>query len=201
MLNDTAMNYCRESLSFIGDGVVYWDEDNRLFKYNASPHSESSDDDLSKPQEGPLEFILSEPSFRAAWYLLLLAGILYLMFGAKRKQRIIKATENMENTSIEYAEVISQMFMKQRDHKKLVLMKMDLFRAFLRDRFNIKLPLHMMDEDAKLYRDISQKSNVKFEIVQDIFERHKYLASIVSVETGEMLQFHNQLESFYESCK
>jgi len=203
MMSDTAMNYCRSALKFIGDGIVYWDEDNRTFDYKAQNHSHNydNDSDPSKPEEGPLEFILSEPSLRIAWYLLIFGALLYLMFGAKRKQRIIAPTENMENTSIEYAQVLSQMFMKQSDHKKLVLMKMDLFKAFLRERFNIRLPQHMKDEDEKLYKEISDKSNVRQDLVKDIFEQYKYLSAIVVVNTPEMLQFHNRIETFFENCK
>ncbi len=186
MINDTTMNYCRDALSYIGDGTIYWDEENRTYDYKASNHH-SNGNNLSKPSEGPLEFILSEPALRTAWYLILAGTILYLMFGAKRKQRIVAAMENMENTSIEYAEVISQMFMKQKDHKKLILMKMDLFKSFLRDRFRIKLPANPQDENEELYKEIALKSNIREEQVKDIFDQYKYLSTIMQVETAEML--------------
>lgn len=200
MINDTTMNYCRDALSYLGKGYVYWDEENRTYDYKASNHP-SSQNNLTKPNEGPLEFILSEPGLRMAWYILLVGTVLYLMFGAKRKQRIIEPMENMENTSIEYAEVISQMFMKQSDHKKLISMKMVLFKSFLRDRFKIKLPTKMEDETDRLYSEISHKSDVKVEHVKNIFENYKYLSSIVTVETNEMLSFHQKLEHFYNNCK
>ncbi len=200
MLSDTAMKYCRETLTSMGTGIVYWDEDNRdwdAFNYNFS----DTETDPTKPQEGPMEFILSEPSLKYGWYTLLAAGLLYLLFGARRKQRIIPAVDNMENTSIEYTEVISQMFMNQSDHKKLVMMKMDLFRAYLRDRFNLKLPMSMREEDDKLYRAIAFKCNVNEALIKDIFEQGKFLSSIVVVETAEMLVFHARLEDFYERSK
>lgn len=200
MINDTTMNYCRDALSYLGNGNIYWDEENRTYDYKAANHH-SQADNPSKPSEGPLEFILSEPSLKAAWYLILAGTVLYLMFGAKRKQRIVQPMENMENTSIEYAEVISQMFMKQSDHKKLVSMKMDLFRSFLRDRFRIKLPSNRQEESENLYNEIALKSNISADLVQDIFDNYNYLNTIVQVETAEMLAFHNKLEHFYNNCK
>lgn len=200
MINDTTMNYCRDALSYLGKGNVYWDEENRNYDYKASNHH-SNQNNLTKPNEGPLEFILSEPGLRMAWYIILGGTILYLMFGAKRKQRIVEPMENMENTSIEYAEVISQMFMKQSDHKKLISMKMELFKSFLRDRFKIRLPTKMEDETEKLYSEIVYKSDVKTEHIKNIFENYKYLSSIVTVETDEMLSFHQKLEYFYNNCK
>ena len=199
MRNDTAMNYCRQAFQSLGTGEFYWDEENRKYDYKAM--QKNGDTTPSKPGEGPLEFILSEPSLRAAWYLMILAVLLYLIFGSRRKQRIIAVTKNMENTSIEYAEVISQMFMKQKDHKKLVMMKMELFKSFIRERFSLRLPIHMKDEDESLYKEISQKSSVPLDLVSAIFEDHKVLSSIVEVDTADMLGFHKKIEQFYITCK
>lgn len=198
MLNDTTMHYCREALSSIGDGTIFWDEENRNYDWKAASQSNR---ELHKPEEGPLEFILSEPSLRKAWYLLMLAAILYLIFGAKRKQRVLRTMTIQQNTSIEYAEVISRMFLNQKDHKKLILMKMDLLKSHIRDRFNVRLPIQMKDETDVLYLEISQKSAVPFDQVKSIFEKHKYLASIVFVGTSEMVSFHKEIEAFYETCK
>ncbi len=200
ILNDTAMNYCRTTLNSMGNGIVYWDEDNRDWdQINFDFDKELNDP--TKPQEGPMEFILSEPNLRYAWYTLLFAGLLYLFFGAKRKQRIIPPVENMQNTSVEYTEVISQMFMNQSDHKKLISMKMDIFKAYLRDTFNLKLPLSQEQENESLYAQIAQKCNVNMNLVKDIFEQHKYFSALVEVDTAEMMTFHFQLEKFYETCK
>ncbi|MBL0316325.1 MAG: hypothetical protein IPP69_11295 [Flavobacteriales bacterium] len=107
----------------------------------------------------------------------------------------------MENTSIEYAEVISQMFMNQQDHKKLVRMKMDMLKSFIRDRYGIRLPLQMIEEDETLYESISQKSSIPKDLIQNIFEKHKILSSIVTVDTREMLEFHQLTEKFYSLSK
>ncbi|MBX7051348.1 MAG: DUF4350 domain-containing protein [Flavobacteriales bacterium] len=199
MRNDSVMKYSRQALSYFGNGKIYWDEDNRT--YDTRGISQTSDIKPSKPGEGPLEFILSEKVLKIAWYTLLAATLLYVFFGAKRKQRIIATTENMENTSIEYAQVISQMFMNQQDHKKLVVMKMDLLRSFIRDRYGIRLPLNMVEEDEALYAQIAQKSSIQIELIRSIFEKHKILSSIVIVETKEMLEFHQLTEKFYSLSK
>jgi hypothetical protein len=194
--NDTAMNYVRECLAYMGNGKTYFDEKDTHY----DPYV-WEDDSMLPPEKGPLVFILSEPSLRAAWYVLLGATVLYLMFGLKRKQRVIPVNENMDNTSIEYAEVVSQMFMKQSDHKKLVLLKMEVFRAFLRERFALRLPLKQSEEDDKFYKHVAEKSFVPFDLVKSIFEEYKYLSAIANVETTVMLAFYQKLEQFYTQCK
>ncbi|MCC6600836.1 MAG: DUF4350 domain-containing protein [Crocinitomicaceae bacterium] len=191
MLNDTAMNYNRSILSNMGSGKIFWDESNREYDYKAQPN------DAGIPNEGPLEFILSEPSMRKGWYLLLAGGILYLSFGARRHQRIIPATENMENTSIEYAEVISQLFMKQSDHRQLIVLKMDLFKLFLRERLGIRVPHQPAEINEKLYDTIAQQSGINAALIQSVFDQYKYFMVAESVDTPSMLDFHNKLEEFY----
>jgi hypothetical protein len=199
LLNDTAMRHSRNALAYFGDGKIYWDEDNR--DYDTGGVSRNRNESPNKPSEGPMEFILSEPSLRIAWYLLLAAVVLYLFFGAKRKQRIIANEEKVDNTSIEYAQVLSQMFMKQQDHRKLVLMKMELFKAHIRDRYNIRLPLKKEEETAMLFSEVSNKSGIQAAHIQKIFENHNVHLMMDTVETKDMLQFHQLLEYYYLNCK
>lgn len=199
LLNDTAMRHCRSALAYFGDGKVYWDEDNR--NYDTGGLSRNRNESPQKPSEGPLEFILSEPSLRTAWYLLMAAVILYLFFGAKRKQRIIANEEKLDNTSIEYAQVLSQMFMKQRDHRKLVMMKMELFKAQIRDRYNVRLPLKKEEETELLFSEIGNKSGIKPSHIRSIFESHNVHLSMEAVQTEDMLRFHQLLEYYYLNCK
>src|SRR5690606_32124274 len=100
--------------------------------------------------------------------------------------------ENMENTSIEYAEVISQMFMKQKDHKKLAQMKMELFKSFLKERFRIKLSPSSTEITASSIEEISQKSNIPIEKVKDIFDQFEILNISSEVRTEQLLTFHKK---------
>jgi hypothetical protein len=196
MIEEEGMKYCREVLSYVGDGTIYWDEDSRDMDFQSFSYNPTH-----TPHKGPLEFILSEPALQRAWYLLLLATLLFVLFGAKRTQRIIPPMAKMDNTSIEYAEVISQMFMKQKDHKKLISMKMDLFKAFLRERFRVKLSHQEDSYDDLFIANIAQKSSVDQRLVEDIFKQYSYLNALATVDTADMMKFHLQLERFYHNCK
>lgn len=195
--NDSAMRYCRQALSYLGDGKIYWDEENRTFDSKGTRSRSYS----PQPNEGPLEFILSEPGLRWAWYLLLLSALLYLLFGAKRKQRIIRKQDKMDNTSIEYAEVLSQLFMKQTDHYRLVRMKMDLFKSFLRFRYGARLSEENYSGKEDELKEISVRSGIDPGLVQDIFRKFNSHRKSGYVDYNSMLDFHGMLEYFYQNCK
>lgn len=197
MIRRHHMEYAREIFQHLGKGKIYWGEDNRIQNFKRDPQNMET----GTPSEGPMEFILSEPALRSAWYTLLIGSILYMLFGVKRKQRVIPVTESMQNTSIEYAEVISQLFMEQEDHKKLVDLKMDMFKSNLREKYNIKLPPTFDGETEEFFKTISIKTGTSIELIEEIFKRYKVFSKNILVETPEMLAFNRQIEEFYNTCR
>lgn len=197
MIKRHHMEYAREIFQHLGKGKIYWGEDNRTYNFKRDPQNMET----GTPSEGPMEFILSEPALRSAWYTLLIGSILYMLFGVKRKQRVIPVTESMQNTSIEYAEVISQLFMEQEDHKKLVDLKMDMFKSNLREKYNIKLPPTFDGETEEFFKTISIKTGTSIELIAEIFKRYKVFSKNILVETPEMLAFNRQIEEFYNTCR
>lgn len=196
MLNEKNMQYAREVFADIPDGKIYWDEENRTMD-----RIKREKNDPGMPEEGPLEFILSEPALRKAWYVLLAGLMLYLIFGARRKQRVIPILERKDNTSIEYAEVISQLFLEQTDHTKLVSLKTELFRSFVRDRFNIKITDETTLNDNKLILNLATRTNVPVDLIRSILKEEILLRSHTVIDTYMMLSYHRKLEEFYSLSK
>lgn len=195
MIREDHMNFVRSLLRPVVKGKIYWDLENSEYDFQAHPHQFHGID------EGPMSFILSERSLRTAWYLLLAGGLLYLIWGARRKQRYIPILDNMENTSIEYAEVISQMFMNQKHHDHLIRLKMDLFKSFLRERYRFALNKGFEDLHEDFYRELSERSSVSVELIRRLFEDYKTLYHAEGVRTENMLELHEMIEKFYKTCK
>jgi len=184
-------------LGQLGGGKTYWAD------FNRKPHFDDVNNDYndpSKPDESALEFILSEPSLRWAYYLALLGLVLYLIFGAKRKQRAIPVLPSMENTSIEYAEVVSQLFFKQQNHLKLIDLKMDLFKQHIRERYRIKTP-STKDEFEPFFIRLSTISGIPAEDIKWIFNKHITVQKELTADAITMVTFHKKLEEFYSNSR
>jgi hypothetical protein len=199
LLSNAVMNYSREVLSVLGNGKTYWDEENRAFHKEA--FKKNAPQGAALPQKGPLEFILSEPSLRTAWYILLLGLVLYALFGAKRTQRIIPVKKQLENSSIEYTEVISHLFMNQKDHYSLIKLKSELFKTTLRERYGIRLASKEEQRDTHFHLLLQQKTGVDKDIIKKIIERMQYFQSVQEADTEQMLEMHNLFEAFYEKAR
>lgn len=199
LLRQNNMLYARSMFDQMGNGKVFWGEDARYYERQSEEDNESLG--KSERNEGPLEWILSEPMLRKGWYVLLLAVVLYMIFGVKRKQRIIPVIEKKQNTSIEYAEVISQLFMEQSDHSKLVDLKMDIFKSILRDKYHLRLPANSRDENEAFFKTVAIKTGTNETLIGSIFVNYRKYQQNIVVETAELLALHKLLEEFNQTAR
>ena len=111
LLREQNVEYAGRVFSHLVEGPIYWDNYsnvslalarrmNDLAYYN--PYKTFND-------EGPLQYILSQPALAWTWYLGLTLALLYLLFRAKRKQRVIPVLEPNHNTSLEFISTIGRL--------------------------------------------------------------------------------------------
>lgn len=196
LIDEDKMRFAESHFYDIGKGNLYWAEENRKYIYEEGAANRNK----SSAGESSLEFILSEPSLRKAYYLLLLTVVLYLFFGAKRKQRIIPVQSPPKNTSIEYAGVVSQLFFEQSDHYKLILLKMDLFKSHLLEKYGLRLPPNKSDWD-NFSKIAAVKTGIHIDAYKNIFQA--FITAEVNrfANAYDMVQFHKLLEIYYQNSK
>ena len=144
----------------------------------------------------PLQYILQEPSLAWAWYILLAIGLLFLLFRTKRQQRIIPVLEPNRNTSMEFLNIISNLYFQQRDHKKLAQEDMRLFLHFIRDRY--KIPTRNLDDT--FITQLTQQSQVEQDIIKKILLLNTNINSASHITENTLISFHQHIEAFYNNC-
>jgi hypothetical protein len=187
MLSKESLEYAGKVFSYLNDGDIYWDEYSKKYERRSQ----------AGPSQSPLKYILSQPSLRWAWYLLLAATFLYIIFHAKRKQRAIPVLEPNINTSLEFVKTIGTLYYQQNNPKKICSHKMRLFLEFIRNRYYLQT--NTMDE--QLLQRISQKSALPLITIEKIFQKHKFIEACVSITEEDFIAFHQSLEYFYKNCK
>lgn len=201
MIEEYGLEYANKVFAHFSEGDIYWDAYNHVGEIRSSNNSEEDSDDLFKPvslsEESPLQYILSEDSLRWAWYLLLVMGGLYLIFRAKRRQRIIPVKEPNANTSLEFIETIGRLYFQQNNHLKLEEQKMKLFLNFIRDRYH--LPTHNIDD--KFVSQLSKVSDVTEAKVKSIFSLYQSHAKKTEIFEDQLINFHQAMDYFYKNCK
>lgn len=198
LIEDEFYDLTNSILEPLNSGKVFWDESLEVRNYREPSAPGGSERNLN---EGPLAFILSEPSLKWAWYLLLIASFFYLLLGLRRKQKAIPVVHTNKNTSIEYAETIGQLHYQKKNHRNLVAIKMRHFRSFIVENYKIRVKYDSQDEKESIMKKISLHSNLDYTEIKHIFDQYEMTIGAGEVSKQLLVSFHDTLENFYKNCK
>jgi hypothetical protein len=182
------VEYASAVFSHLGGKNIIWDEFSKIpFSGNQNTH------------EGPLYYILQQPSLKYAWWMLLLSIVLYVFFAAKRTQRVIPVFEPKTNTSLEYINLISSLHYQNGNHLDMAKKKMKYFLYFIRSKYGI----HGHAFTDELMKKLSDKSKVSLPEIQSIFNQYNIIErnSYMNIEANRLLDLYYAIENFYKNCK
>lgn len=181
------------------DAIILWDEESLNYRHGTLTNSDI--DNSYKPQKGPLSFILSQKSLKWAWYILMLGGILYLLLGSKRKQKPIPVIEKRRNSSIDFAETLSQLYSRNSDHRQIAQLKWRLFLGYLRRNYGLNTLIPDEKSKAELILKITIKSGLSQSEVEELFRSYQRILSAVEVDGDMLSDFHHKTSYFYKTSK
>lgn len=195
LLRKEGQHYAERVLSHLVKGPIFWDKYSRVPEYVGRNNNQGAG--YSPQRESPLKYVLAQPSLAWAWYLALVLSIIYLLFGAKRRQRMIPVLAENKNTSLEFISTIGNLYFNQGDHRKIALQKIKLFNAFLRDRYSISTKT--LDE---LFIDrVAAKSEIPEALLQQLILLINNINSSTFVSEKTLIDLHQKMEQFYNNCK
>lgn len=120
LLKDSHYEYASKVLSYLPKQDVYW--------YTKDIYGNSI-------SQSPLRFIFSEPALKSAWYLLLLGFVVFIIFNAKRKQRIVPIIKPLENTTIDFTKTIGNLYFQEGNHDTIMDKKIIYFLDKIRQDY------------------------------------------------------------------
>ena len=143
--------------------------------------------------EDALSFIMSQPQLRAAWHLMLLGFVLYLLFKGKRQQRIIPVIEKPKNTTIEFAQSISSLYYQERDATDMVRKKITYFLDQVRQRYY--LDTQQINEDFAT--KLANKSGKDRDLVQQIVGTIIHFEQTQQAQEETLTQLDKWIDEFW----
>lgn len=197
LLEEDGLAYAENVFSHLSDGPIYWDKYSRVPENIMRRRDRRRPDNRELAENGPLSYILDQPSLAWAWYIGLALALLYLAFRAKRKQRIVPVVETNTNTSMEFINTISQLYFVKNDHKKLCAKKMKLFQQFIRERYQIPLK----EKSPEEFNRISLVSEVPYSDIEKIFSYFQNIKTSSFVSDKSLITFHQMIDGFHKRCK
>ena len=137
---DNNKNYTTQSLSYLNNHLLYWDD------YKKSGR---------KVITSPMRFVLNQPALKWGYYLLVIGLLLFVVFKAKREQRIIPVIKPLENSSVAFAKTVGSLYYQNRDYTNLNNKKITYFLTYIRNRYYVNTTI--LDEN--LITQLSAKAS------------------------------------------
>jgi hypothetical protein len=166
---------------------VFWDD-----YYNNHNFRNPNNDDDSK---GRLSVLLQYPPMAWAFWLLVVMLILYVLFGGKRKQRVVKEIPPNTNTTVAFTETIGRLYYQKKDNKNLADKMITYFLEQLRNQYFINTSL-LNDSFIVM---LSRKSSVSKEIVEQLFNTISEIQQMNKVSDQQLLLLNQQIDKFYKN--
>lgn len=176
LLKDNHAEYASKVLSYVGEGEVFW---------------------LLKDQSGivvsnsPLRYILSQPPLKWAMYISLIGMLVFIIFTAKRKQRIIPIKKPLENTTVDFTKTIGNLYFQEGNHDNIIEKKIIYFLEKVRNDY--LLDTNVLDENFE--KKLQHKTGKKIEdIHRAIYLINQYKKSYHQSVESDLIALNMAIE-------
>ncbi|HXP49053.1 MAG TPA: DUF4350 domain-containing protein [Bacteroidia bacterium] len=174
--------YIYRALSYLPVADTYWDE---YYKPG------------DKTSGTPIGFILGNNSLKAAYYVMILGLLLYILFEGKRKQRIIPIITPLKNTSLEFVETIGRLYYQKGTRSGIAHKKIIFFLDFIRTRYNIATNVF----NESFYTALASKTLIPADELQSLFTFITQVQAAPAIDEVSLMKLNNQIENFYRKTQ
>jgi hypothetical protein len=183
LLSDRGDDYTAKVLSYLpASKTIYWDE----YQNGDIPEDPS-----------PMRVFFSNPNLQWAYYISLFGLVVFVLYEMKRRQRIIPIIEPLKNATVEFANVVGQVYYEQRDNMNIAQKKIIYFYEHLRTAYYLKTtPL-----DAEFIERLSQKTGIEISFIRELINHIKYVLVQHQVSDHELIRLNQLIEQFYKKSR
>ncbi len=170
--------YAFRALSYLPIAETVWDE---YYKIGRTA------------TDSPMRYIVSHPYLKWAWITALIGLFMFLIFRAKRRQRIIPEITAPQNTSLEFTRTIGRLYHRSGDRKGLADKKIMYFLEYVRDELN----LSTNRQDDRFIQQTAQRAGIKTETARSVFTEINKVQNQSTLSSKELWKLNDQIETFY----
>ncbi len=140
----------------------------------------------------PIRYILSVPSLKWAYYLLIIFLLIFIVFEAKRKQRPIPVQLPPVNETLNFVRTVANLYYERGDHKNMALKKI----SFLFEQIRSRYYLATNEIDRAFIQKLSNKSGKPLINVEGLITLIRIIQSKEKIDEEELLVLDRKIDSF-----
>ncbi len=140
----------------------------------------------------PLRYVLSQTALKYAWFTFLLGAIVFMIFRAKRMQRVVPIIEPLTNTTVDFTKTVANLYLRENDHGPIIDKKIIHFLAKVRS--DLMLDTEKLDEN--FIKKLQQKSGKDyFTIERAVFLIKMHQQNKIGATEKDLIQLNKALEN------
>ena len=179
LLKSGNATYAAHALSYLPDWDIIWDD-------RATVNEDRIDN--------PLRYLLSQPALRWAWYISLISLLFFIIFKAKRRQRIVPIIDKLPNTSIDFAKTIGNLYYQQGKPQDIVNKKITFFLEHIRNTY--LLDTQNLNDDFK--KKLQSKTGMPQIEIERLVDYIIKLSKLKDIPETSLVLLHNMIDNFYK---
>jgi hypothetical protein len=179
LLNNRGADYAAKALSYLPETQnVYWDE---------FQNGDVADD------ESPMRVFFNHPSLQWAYYLSLFGMIVFVLFEIKRRQRIIPVIEPLKNSTVDFVNVVGQVYYEKRNNANIANKKILYLLEHLREQYQLKTN----KLDREFVEKLMAKLGINSPFVNELVNYIQFIGVQTYVSDRELIELNKLIENFY----
>ncbi|MFK5972640.1 MAG: hypothetical protein QM485_05105 [Flavobacteriaceae bacterium] len=147
--------------------------------------------------QSSLRYILAHESLKWGWYILLFAIGLFLVFNAKRRQRIIPIVEPLKNSTTAFVHTVSNLHYEAQDYNGIVQKAIVHFLEYIRSTYH--LSTESLDEG--FVEKLALKSGKPLEEVRQLIGLIVKMRAHTFTTKEPLIKLNKEIEKFYNRNK
>ena len=151
-------------------------------------------------EQSPFREFIKRPPLRWALYLALLGVVLFMIFTARRRQRVIPIISKPANRSLEFIQLIGTLYYQRKDHVDLVRKKFKLFAEELRKTAGVDIS--DVNTDDSEYQLLAEKTGMNCDRLKKVIRQIRLvLHSEGNISVEEMRSLIDAMDTIVRHAK
>jgi hypothetical protein len=176
---------------------IYWDEyyKNQSIgkRKKVSGAGSSREDDNEK--FSPFNVIKQNPPLLWAFWLAVIALILYVLVNIKRKQRVIDKIKPNTNTTVTFTETVGRLYLQKKNNNSIAEKMITYFYEHIRNSYF----LDTSQVNNEFMTSLARKSGVHTETTQQLFNMIESINAGKKINDIDLLQINDLIRKFYKN--
>ncbi len=142
--------------------------------------------------DSPMRFVLNQPALKWAYYLTIIGLLVFVIFRAKREQRIIPVIRPLPNTSVDFAQTIGGLYYQHGDYTNLISKKLNYFMEYIRSHYY----LNITTISSKTSGDLAARSGKSITETKALLDFILYLNNKKTHSEKDIIELNKKIASF-----